>query len=197
MKSAFHFVCASVAASIACWAFSPMAAAQQPAPYRITLREAIQKGLQANLGVLVAGTRVEEAEGARLRSLSAALLPRVNIQTYASAQNRDLYAFGLSEPGIPHVIGPFSNYDFRVYAQQNVVDLASYRQLKASKDALDAGKLDYLDARDLIVRSIAALLLERRVSRSARHGGRVASERLERAFQAGQREARRRDGDRG
>jgi len=57
------------------------------------------------------------------------------------------------------VVGPLSNYDFRVYAQQNVVDLQSYRQLKASERALDAGKMDYRDARDLIVRAIAALYL--------------------------------------
>jgi len=141
--------------------FSTPAAGQPPAPYRLTLHDAIQKALQANLGVLVAGTNVEEAEAARMRSLSAALLPRVSVQTYANAQNRDLQAFGLSLPGfpIPHVVGPFSNYDFRVYAQQNVVDLASYRQLKASERAVEAGKMDYQDARDLIVRSIAALYL--------------------------------------
>jgi outer membrane protein TolC len=134
-------------------------AAQQPPPYRLTLQDAIQKGLQANLNVLVAGTRVDEAEGARERSLSAALLPRVSAQTYANAQNRDLRAFGLSLPGIPNVVGPFSNYDFRVYAQQNIVDLQSYRWLKASERAVDAGKLNYQDARDFIVRSIAALYL--------------------------------------
>lgn len=134
-------------------------AAQQPATYRLTLQDAIQKGLQANLGVLIAGTRVEEAEGTRLRSLSAALLPRVTAQTYANVQNRDLRAFGISLPGMPEVVGPFSNYDIRIYAQQNVVDLASYRQLKASQSALDAGKMDFQDERDLIVRSIAALYL--------------------------------------
>jgi outer membrane protein TolC len=135
--------------------------AQQPPPYRLTLQDAIQKALQANLNVLVARTRVDEAEGARERSLSAALLPRVTAQTYANVQNRDLQAFGLSLPGIPipKVVGPFSNYDFRVYAQQNVVDLESYRGLKASERALDAGKMDDRDARDLIVRSIAALYL--------------------------------------
>jgi len=74
-------------------------------------------------------------------------------------QNRDLRAFGISLPGMPEVVGPFSNYDFRVYAQQNVVDLESYRKLKASERALDAGKMDYRDARDLIVRAIAALYL--------------------------------------
>jgi len=93
--------------------------------------------------------------------LSAALLPRVNAQTYANYQNHDLQAQGLSFSGlpIPKMVGPLSNYDFRVYAQQNVVDLASYRGFKASERALDAGKMDYRDARDLIVRAIAALYL--------------------------------------
>jgi len=96
---------------------------QQQAPVRLTLQDAIQRGLQANLGVLLAGTRIEEAEGTRLRRLSAALLPRVNAQAYANVQNRDLQAFGISAPGFPAVVGPFSNYDFRVYAQQNVLDM--------------------------------------------------------------------------
>ncbi len=137
------------------------AVAQQPAPYRLTLQDAIRKALQANLSVLVAGTRVEEAEGTRMRRLSAALLPRVNVQTYANMQNHDLRAEGLSFIGlpIPSVVGPLSNYDFRVYAQQNVIDLGSYRELKASERALDAGKMDERDARDLIVRAIAALYL--------------------------------------
>jgi outer membrane protein TolC len=137
------------------------AVAQQPAPYRLTLQDAIQKALQANLSVLAAGTRVEEAEGTRMRRLSAALLPRVNAQTYVNEQNHDLKAEGLSFPGIPipSVVGPLSNYDFRVYAQQNVIDLGSYRELKASERALDAGKMDERDARDLIVRAIAALYL--------------------------------------
>jgi outer membrane protein TolC len=138
---------------------STMGVAQQPAPYRLTLQDAIQKALQANLSVLEAGTRVQEAEGTRERRLSAALLPRVNVQTYANVQNRNLRAFGMSLPGMPEVVGPFSNYDFRVYAQQNVIDLQSYRGLKASEHALDAGKLDERDARDLIVRAVAALYL--------------------------------------
>ncbi|MFY9852653.1 MAG: TolC family protein [Terracidiphilus sp.] len=142
-------------------AASITAVAQQPAPYRLTLQDAIQKALQANLSVLVAGTRVEEAEGARVRRLSAALLPRVNAETYANVQNHDLRAEGLSFSGlpIPSVVGPLSNYDFRIYAQQNVVDLGSYRELKASERALDAGRMDERDARDLIVRAIASLYL--------------------------------------
>ena len=43
--------------------------------------------------------------------------------------------------------------------EQNIVDLQSYRGLKASERALDAGKMDYQDARDLIVRAVASLYL--------------------------------------
>jgi outer membrane protein TolC len=123
------------------------------------LHDAIERGLQANLSVLVAETRVEETEGTRTRRLSAALLPRVRGQSYANVQSRNLRAFGISFPGVPEVVGPFSNFDFRVYADQNIVDLQSYRSLKASERALEAGKLDYQDARDLIIRSIAGLYL--------------------------------------
>jgi outer membrane protein TolC len=156
MKSGFRLV---ALLGLALLAATAAADGQQSAPYRLTLQDAIQKALEANLSVLVAGTRVEEAEGTRLRRLSAALLPRVNAQSYANVQNRDLRAFGISVPGLPEVVGPFSNYDFRLYAQQNVLDLEGYRGFKASELALDAGKMDERDARDLIVRAIAALYL--------------------------------------
>lgn len=136
-----------------------IASAQEPKPYRLTLRDAIQRGLQANLSVLVADTRVEEAEGTRTRRLSAAVLPRVTGQSYANLQNRSLEAFGISAPGLPAVVGPFSNYDFRLYAQQNILDLSTYRSWKASERALDSSKMDYQDARDLIIRSVASLYL--------------------------------------
>ena len=156
MRSELHM---AAFLSLAVFSACASATAQQPAPYRLTLQDAIQKALQANLSVLVAGTRVEEAEGTRIRRLSAALLPRVNAQVYANYQNHNLQAQGLSFPGLPKVVGPLSNYDFRVYAQQNIVDLQSYRGFKASERALDAGKMDERDARDMIVRAIAALYL--------------------------------------
>jgi len=140
--------------------YAANSAGQQPVAYRLTLRDAIEKGLQANLSVLVAETRVEENQGTRMRRMSAALLPRVNGQVYANLQNRNLRAFGISFPGLPALVGPFSNYDFRVYAQQNILDLSTYREWKASELALDASKMDYQNARDLIVRSIAGLYLD-------------------------------------
>ena len=45
--------------------FVPLAQAQQP--YRLTLKDAIQLGLKANLSVLVSEAKAEEAEGTRER----------------------------------------------------------------------------------------------------------------------------------
>jgi outer membrane protein TolC len=132
--------------------------AQESGAYRLTLREAIEKGLQSNLSVLVADTRVQELEGTRVRRL-ASLLPKVRTQSYASLQNRNLRAFGISFPGNPEVVGPFSNYDFRAYADQSVLDLQSYRNWKAATTLAESGKLDYQNARDLVIRSIAGLYL--------------------------------------
>jgi outer membrane protein TolC len=147
--------------------FAPaFSSAQQETSYKLTLQDAIHKALQANLNVLLAESRVDEAEGGRERSKSAAYLPRINAQTYANFQNRNLRAFGISAPGVPAVVGPFSNYDARIYGQQNVLDLYTYRMFKASESAVDANKLDERDARDLIVRVTAALYLNAQTSAS-------------------------------
>jgi len=134
-----------------------VAAAQ--AQQRLTLHDAIQKALAANLNGRLASARIDEAEGTRQRRFAAAMLPQVSAQSYANLQNRDLRAFGISLPGMPEVVGPFSNYDFRIYAQQNLFDPISRHALKSSERAVDADKLDYRDARDLIVRLTAALYL--------------------------------------
>jgi outer membrane protein TolC len=143
--------------------------AQQAAPYRLTLRDAIERGLRANLSVLVADTQVQEAQGTRTRRLSAALFPRVRVQSYANFQNRNLSAFGIAAPGLPAVVGPFSNYDFRVAADQNILDLQSYRNYKASQESVAASQLNYQDARDLIIRSIAGLYLNAQSAEARAH----------------------------
>lgn len=153
------FCLALFAGSFRVGAQNALSAATPVQPYRLTLADAIQKGLQANLNVLLADSRIDQSEGTRQRRLAAALLPRITTESYANLHNLNLRAFGLSYPGAPSMLGPLSNYDFRVYGQQNVLDLTSYRALKASEQAVTSSKLDDQDARDLIVRAVAALYL--------------------------------------
>jgi outer membrane protein TolC len=138
--------------------FATPGLAQTGAPYRLTLKDAIQRGLQANLSVLVSQTKIEEAEGTSQRRFSN-LLPHVRIETPVTYQNRNLKTQGISIPSAPEVVGPFGTYDFRFYADQPILDLQAYHGWKASEHQEQSTLSDYQDARDQIVRAIAGLYL--------------------------------------
>jgi len=129
-------------------------------PYRLTLAEAIQKGLQRNLGVLVARARVEEAEGTRERQ-RASLMPRSYAETPVVLQSRNLQAMGITVPipGFPTVVGPFGTYEARVYVDQPLLDLQSYHAWRATDKQEQSRRNDYQDARDSVVRQIENLYL--------------------------------------
>jgi len=67
-----------VAIVLACDVISSFAQAQQPS--RLTLKDAIQLGLKANLSVLISETKTGEAAGTSQRLFSN-LLPRSYIET--------------------------------------------------------------------------------------------------------------------
>jgi len=129
-------------------------------PYRLTLAEAIHKGLQRNLGVLVARARVEEAEGTRERQ-RASLMPRSYAETPIALQSHNLQAMGITVPipGFPTVVGPYGTYEARVYVDQPLLDLHSYHAWKASDKQEQSTHNDYQDARDSVIRQIANLYL--------------------------------------
>jgi len=139
------------------------ARAQQSPPQRLTLKEAIGMALKQNLSVRVASTQVEELEGTRDRR-RASLLPHVNADALANRQNIDLAALGISFPQVPTVVGPFEHYDFRISASQSLIDRHSYHNWMASKRQEEAAKLDYQDARDLVIRQAAGLYLDAQAS---------------------------------
>lgn len=134
------------------------ASAQTGGPMRLTLQEAIQRGLRANLSVLVADSRVAEAKGTAERR-SSALYPRVRIDVPATVQSRNLPAQGIDFPGLPEVVGPFSTYDARVSADQAIIDLTALHASRGAQQQTKAARSSYQDARDEVIRSIAALYL--------------------------------------
>ncbi|MDD2582352.1 MAG: TolC family protein, partial [Desulfuromonadaceae bacterium] len=130
------------------------ACADSPLDYTVSLGEAITKGLQANINILTAGTRMEEANGSRERRLSA-YLPHVRIETPFAYQSRNLKAQGISFPNSPSIVGPFTSYDFRVYGDQTIFDLQSYHTIKASEKDQTARTNDYEEARSQVIRQVA------------------------------------------
>jgi outer membrane protein TolC len=132
--------------------------AQEAAPMRLTLRGAIDLALKQNVSVRVANAQMEQLAGTRERRL-ASLLPHVNGDAFVNHQNIDLAALGISFPGVPTVVGPFSHYDFRISGSQSLIDRHAYHNFKASEKEEDAAHFDYQDARDLVIRQAAGLYL--------------------------------------
>ncbi|MBZ5569187.1 MAG: TolC family protein [Acidobacteriia bacterium] len=127
-------------------------------PYRLTLREAVRLGLQANLSVLVAESKVKEAAGTRERRL-ANLLPKAHVDASDVFQKVNLATKGLHSPFIAPIVGPFNSYDLRLYVDQPVLDLQSYHGWKSGEEGERAARHDYQSSRDLVVRAIASLYL--------------------------------------
>ncbi len=128
-------------------------------PLALSLRDAIQRGLKYNLGILVNGDLADVASIERRRTLST-LLPNISVAATQDSQQTDLVAFGLSLPGFPKVVGPFGYQNVRLYAQQTVYDRPSLRNLKSAAESLKAAKLTAEDARNLVVQAVSNAYLQ-------------------------------------
>jgi len=130
------------------------------APLRLTLADAIARGLEHNLGVIARQEGVEDARGDRWRALSA-VLPNVSGRLAADREVINLAALGFSGfPGIPSVIGPFNVFDARVAVSQPVVDPEGWQRLREAGHDLEAARHNYRNARDLVVVAVTNLYLQ-------------------------------------
>ena len=127
-------------------------------PLSLTLREAIRRGLRANLGLLLSAQVSEGARGERVRSLSA-LLPQVTGEISENNEQIDLPSHGIDFhlPGFstPTVVGPFHYTDARAYASFSVFDYSLRKSYRAAQEGERAAQLSVKDARDLVVQSVA------------------------------------------
>src|SRR5579859_2588200 len=109
-------IAASVTAAQSQFQGSVPSGAPSATPLTLTLRDAIDRGLRTNLGLLVSNSVSEAARGQRLQSLSA-LLPQVDARVSETIQqiNLQTIGFNLHIPGvnIPSIAGPFHYTDAR------------------------------------------------------------------------------------
>jgi len=123
-------------------------------PLSLSLRDAIQRGLKYNLGVLTNQDAVDLASAERRRTLST-LLPNISAGATQTSQQIDLVAFGLSLPGFPTIVGPFGYQNARAFAQQTIYDRPSLKNLKSAGESLKAAKLSAEGARNLVVQAVS------------------------------------------
>jgi outer membrane protein TolC len=116
----------------------------------LSLDDAMQRGLQANLGIILSGTQMAGARAQRLSQLQT-LLPSIDFNAKEAEMQTDLPAEGLRIPGFPKIIGPFSYTDVRASMTWSVVNVASLRNYLAARHNFAAAQLSAEDARDLVV----------------------------------------------
>lgn len=124
----------------------------------LSLREAINRGLKANLGALLTEQGITSARAEHWRALQG-LLPDVTARVGESVQQINLAAQGIRFPGVPSIIGPFSNFDARAYLTASA-GLSQYQSIRASVENLKAAQFSYQNALELVVFSVSNAYLQ-------------------------------------
>jgi outer membrane protein TolC len=108
----------------------------------LSLRTAMAAAAQQNPSVLLSRERIEAARGDVSTQLGA-MLPNLSANVRQSQQSQFLGTFGLA----PVRTEPFSIFDARVSASQNIFSLSLIQRWRASREALQVAEFDAQSSR--------------------------------------------------
>lgn len=128
---------------------------------QIDFKDAIDRGLRNNLGLLLAGDQTIAARGERWKQLSE-LLPNVQGQVQENVQTQSVAALGLSKifPTPSRVIGPFNYFDARISLSQSLFNFKNVENARAASEGLKSAQYSYKDARELVVLAVGNAYLQ-------------------------------------
>jgi len=132
---------------------------------KLSLRDAIQRGLGYNLGASGLSNAARQAQG-QSQIARSALLPNINGYLAENLQQTNLAAEGLRIhipiPGFnfPTIVGPYNNIDLRASVSQSVVDLTAWNNFRSSADLAHAAQFSARDARDSVVLAVCGAYLQ-------------------------------------
>jgi outer membrane protein TolC len=144
---------------------SALSTAKTPFSGKLSLREAVQRGLDYNLGTVGMTLAMRQAEG-QARQVRSNLLPNLNGTLSESVQQTNLRADGLrfTSPipgfGIPSIVGPFNYFDLRAHLTQTVADLSALNNYRSATETLHADEFFAKDAKDLVVLAVGGAYLQ-------------------------------------
>jgi outer membrane protein TolC len=136
-----------------------------PGVIQISLQDALDRGLKQNLGLLLSNEDIRSARGERWTQLSK-LLPNMTTQSSVVASQIDLATLGISIPGFPTVVGPFSYFDSRAYVTQTLFDWKAINKTRSATQSVESAKYTYKDARDLVILAVGFTYLQAVASES-------------------------------
>ena len=132
-------------------------------PADLSFEQAIKLAIENNLTTLLANERRKEARGNKQQSL-AALLPNVSGVTYQASLTENLAALGF-QPGIipgfnSSFVGPFRNFDARLFLTQTLFDLSAIRDYQAGRAGVRVAELQEGLAREQVASGTGLIYLE-------------------------------------
>jgi outer membrane protein TolC len=118
----------------------------------LSFKEAINRALRNNLGLLIGSDNMLTARGEKWEELSH-LLPNVSAMATQSAEQIDLAALGFrfSFPGVGSVIGPVGTFDARTYVTAPIFDWHAIERERGARASEFAAQYNYKNARELVV----------------------------------------------
>jgi len=144
---------------------SASSTARLPFSGRLSLREAVDRAIEFNLGAVGLTSAVRQSRG-QSKIARSALLPNINASLSETVQQTNLQALGVRLnvpiPGFspPTIVGPFNFFDLRATLSQTVLDFTARNNYLASKDVARANELTVDDARDLVVLAVGGTYLQ-------------------------------------
>ena len=137
---------------------------KMPFSGKLSLQDAIRRGLDYNLGTVGLNQAVRQSHG-QTRVARSALLPNLTGDLAETVEQTSLAASGfnkfkISGFALPTVIGPFNYIDLRARLSQTVVDLTAWKNFKSANENLRANQLTYQDSRDLVVLAVGGAYLQ-------------------------------------
>lgn len=139
--------------------YAQSALSAKPIEGKLSLREAVRRGLEYNLGSTGLSNAAMQAHG-QMRVARSSLLPNLNGSLREAAQQTDLAAQGLRVAFIPRVVGPYNYFDLRASLNQSVADLSAWNNYRSAQENVRAAKMAAQDARDLVVLAVGGAYLQ-------------------------------------
>jgi len=132
---------------------------------KLSLDEALQRGVAYNLGAVGVAQSVRQTS-AQVRIARSALLPNLNSSLSETVEQTDLAALGFRisapVPGfrIPSIVGPFNYFNLQVSLSQTVANLTTLNNYRSAQATARAGQYSLQDARDLVTLAVGGAYLQ-------------------------------------
>jgi outer membrane protein TolC len=138
---------------------------------QIDFKEAIDRGLRNNLGLLLASDQSESARGQRWKQLSE-LFPNLQAHAIENVENESLAALGfnkiaplLTPPGapatpLPRVTPAFNYFDLRATLSQSLFNYSNLQRERAASQGIKVADFNYKNARETVVLAVGNAYLQ-------------------------------------